>query len=216
MNNHLTARELADVFGISERDVAHYVTTGLFPKATKLGYSVSACIQSFRRGYDDNKYITNAAGVAEFLGLTTQAIYKMQRQGMPRLKRGSYDLRECVRWDRERWRQRADGSLDADADEDKRKAAALRRRREELALGEVEKKLIPVEDYRADTQYLAGLIVSQLSAMPGRLAGEIATETDPGEIRQILNDWQKETRRAIADTLDKRARELNPDVISDN
>jgi phage terminase Nu1 subunit (DNA packaging protein) len=210
-----SVHQLAEVFAITERQVKQYVDEGVFPNATKNGYDVVSCVRGLKRHLEEQQFITNAAGVADFLNLTTPAVYKMQRQGMPRIKRGKYDIRECVRWDRERWRQRAQGSLDADHDEERRKLAVAQRRKAELEVGKLERSLIPLDEYNEDLNFLAGLVVSQLSALPGRLANEVAAAQDPGQARQILYKEVQTVRQILADELTKRALALDPEVNQD-
>src|SRR5512143_4238743 len=62
-------------------------------------------------------------------------------------------------------------------------------------------ELRPLADYQRATTEAMVILATQLDGVPGRLASQLSTMDDAGEIRQVLMDEARRIRSAIADRL---------------
>jgi len=99
-----------------------------------------------------------------------------------------------------------DGTLDLS--HERAKLAAAQTRRSELETARLKREVIPVREIEADLLFLAGTVVSHLSAMPGRLAEELADATHAGQVREILIREIRLTRQSLSEVIAKYACEL--------
>lgn len=196
-----TASSLAKLFGLSERRVTLLASEGIIPKATKSGYDIVACVQAYVRYLENDAFIVNAEGLADFLNLSTAMIYKLSKQGMPRLKRGKYDIKECARWYIESFRGKLEGGETSDVQDERRRLLAQQRRKATIEADLLEGQQIPIDKAAADITKIAGITASQLEALPGRLAYEVVNIQDPGEARQILLKECRKIREQIANAI---------------
>jgi len=194
---------LSGLLGESVRRIQLLASEGIIPKATRSGYDVIACTRGFIQYLKDNKDICNAEELADFFGATTAAIYKWQKQGMPRIKRGKYSKKDCANWLINKWRARAEGTERAELDDERRELVRHQKRKAKVEADTMERTAIPFEEVRVDFEKIGGMVVSEIMALPGRMAGELAALTDPGEVRQKLATETRLLRRRIADAAGK-------------
>jgi len=200
-----SAEVLANLFGISVRQVQVLASEGVIPKADKGVYNVPACVRDYVQHVKAKALITNADGVAEFFDLTPAAIYKMAKEGMPRSKRGKYNLGECTRWYLDKWRAKVEGGEALDIHEERKALIIEQRRRAKLEADKMERTQIPVTEVADDFMAMAGAFVSHLNALPGRHANELASAEDPAEVRQLLLAECRAIRSEIAKQVRKYA-----------
>ena len=112
--------------------------------------------------------------VASAFGVTTRTIQRWHDEGFPREGSGrntTYDLTECINWRIDREREEVERILAAFEDEDasRKKKLAMQARKLELEVGEMEGRLIHVEDL--EELHVAPLaeLRGQLLSIPGRL-----------------------------------------------
>jgi len=68
-------------------------------------------------------WITDAAGLANFIGVTVMTISNYNKMGMPKLERGKYNLKACWRWWLENVHMPKDASKKANTDHERYMAA---------------------------------------------------------------------------------------------
>lgn len=87
--------------------------------------------------------------------------------------------------------------------------------REELEIAERRGELIPAEEVKQAVLLAAGVYASQLDALPGRLANELAALNDPALILDRLRAECNRVRAATASALDELADRLASSVVND-
>jgi phage terminase Nu1 subunit (DNA packaging protein) len=92
---------------------------------------------------------------------------------------------------------------------------AARARRQELAAAREEGLQIPLDAHASDLNTVAGITVSQLDALPGRVAFEIAGISDAAEVANTLRRECRAIRDNIAERVLAFAAALSGDVRTD-
>jgi hypothetical protein len=115
------------------------------------------------------------------------------------LSRGFYDLKDVIK----AWaKYHADGRSAGDAAEEKKLLTIAQRKRIELDMEERKRQLVPLAEAQAAFNESMIIVASQLDALPGRGAGELAGMTDPAVIRSWLFNETRRIRHAAAKHLE--------------
>ena len=96
MSNYLTELEIAELIGITSSQVK----TLNFPNRGAGNYDVKDCVQFYINLVKQNSS-TEVEGVeyiADLLGVSERRVQQYVNEGMPRLGRGEYDVKVCIRW----------------------------------------------------------------------------------------------------------------------
>jgi len=72
--------------------------------------------------------------------------------------------------------------------------------------------LVPVGDFFATGDAMSSVFVQGMEALPGRLANQLAGESNPAVVRQVLKDEVRRVRQSVSDTFERMAREQTLDV----
>jgi len=135
----------------------------------------------------------NKSGLAEVLGCTMTTVGKHVQNGCPVEKEGSntiewvFDTAQVIAWLRARDIADARGANSGSSSEGLRRReraanAGLRELELRRKLGEV----VPIEDVRATVSEQFSFVRSRLTSIPGRLAQELAAESDPDKIEKAI------------------------------
>lgn len=145
-------------------------------------------------------YKAPRAAVIKLLGISQSHFHNLQKAGVFKpLSRGIYDLREVIK----AWaKYHSDGKSSGDAAEEKKLLTIAQRKRIELDLAERQRKLVPLDEAQAAFNESMIIVASQLDALPGRAAGELAGLSDPALIRAWLFDETRRIRDAAAQHLE--------------
>ena len=148
----------------------------------------------------ENAYKAPRAAVIKLLGISQSHFHKLQSAGVFKpLSRGIYDLKDVIK----AWaRYHADGRSAGDAAEEKKLLTIAQRKRIELDMAKTKRELIPLPDAQAAFNESMIIVASQLDALPGRAAGELAGMSEPAVIRAWLFEETRRIRHAAAQHLE--------------
>jgi hypothetical protein len=148
----------------------------------------------------DDTQKTPRADTIKLLGISQSHFHRLQSAGVfAPVVRGRYDLKEVIK----AWaKYHADGRSAGDAAEEKKLLTIAQRKRIELDMAERKRELIPLPDAQAAFNESMIIVASQLDALPGRAAGELAGMNDPAMIRAWLFEETRRIRNAAAQHLE--------------
>lgn len=138
--------------------------------------------------------------LAELLGLSTQMINKLEKDGMPKHSRNRYHAPKCVQWYVGTWKHRAAAAGSADSPDAQRYQSA-RAARAELELKEYASRLVDADLTVEAFNKLAAIFVSALDNLPSRFAAELAALNSPSEIEEILDNERRRIRHVVSDNV---------------
>lgn len=147
--------------------------------------------------------------LGEVLGLGHSMIAKLRDEGMPQVRRGVYDLRECVQWYIDKWRRK-----DPEGGTEQTTRAALnvaQREKVELETQRARGELLPLATVRRVFQAFATAIASRLEGLPASGAAVLADMDTEPEVRAWLVDECHGIRAQLAGIV----RELPGVVLED-
>lgn len=147
--------------------------------------------------------------LGEVLGLGHSMIAKLRDEGMPQVRRGVYDLRECVQWYIDKWRRK-----DPEGGTEQTTRAALntaQREKVELETQRARGELLPLGTVRRVVQSIATAVASRLDGLPARGGALLADMTSEPEVRAWLADECGSIRAQLAGVV----RELPGVVLED-
>lgn len=152
-------------------------------------------------------FLVTQAQLGDVLSLGHSMIAKLRDEGMPRVRTGVYDLRECVGWYVDKWRRaRGDGS-----NEETSTRAALniaQRERIQLEMEQTRGELLQREVVRATIAQLGVVVASRLSGLSSRCAPDLADLRDVAEVRAYL----RAECRSVLEQMAASVRELSADL----
>lgn len=129
-------------------------------------------------------------------GIPARTLTHWSREGaISPIRRGTWNLAETVAAIVRRLRGgAADGST---------RDALLREqtRRLELMNASAVKEQVPRSECEDGWRMLAGLFVTELEALPGRIAGEVLNLSSPSQAREIILGETRRSRQRVADEL---------------
>jgi phage terminase Nu1 subunit (DNA packaging protein) len=187
---------IASICGLREDEVTVFVEAGIMPKPLVAGrFDVPACCAAYIAHLKASRVpkLTSARELAIEFGVSEQLVHKMFRDGMPKAKRGNFDRTACWRWRLERC-QSANSGDNSDLQEERRLLVVEQRRKARMEADAAERSLVPREEVEQGWMVLVGLVRSEMLALAGRLAGEVANVSSPAQARKIID---AESRRIL-------------------
>lgn len=156
--------------------------------------------------------VVNKGGLAKILGVTERALTTWQKNGMPMLVnsgRGgsnSYNTKHVIDWMLQREVQRvapggsgATGILDRNTEDARLKKYQADKAEVDAQIAQ--RKVVFVEDVKDVLSQVAVTYGSQVDAIGGRVANDLAAITDPSEIRARIFEEGRRIRNQTADAL---------------
>lgn len=162
--------------------------------------------------------------LADLIGKSERWITKLIEQGLPVAGGGGrgvavqIDSQAAIEWLilQEVRREMGDEGEDEDglssASTEDRLLKRARREKLQLEIDQVRGRLIPNETFVNLNTSIAAVYATQLDALPSRCAADLAIIDDPALIRARLFEETRRVRKATADRLEHRSRELSADV----
>ncbi|WP_295458919.1 hypothetical protein [uncultured Thiodictyon sp.] len=196
---------IAEVCGISEKQVDTLVREGVMPKPSARGaHDVPACIHAYVQLLRSDKRMYSTKELAALLKVTEPMIYAHRTAGMPMADKGTWDIQVCVPWliQRERDKAHKKGAYTDVSGEELAHERLLSAREERLlkqmAREERERTRVKRSECEAGWSALAGIVVAALEALPGRLAQTMAEAQTVLEARRGLFDEARRIRAELA------------------
>lgn len=143
-------------------------------------------------------YLVTHEQLGEVLGLGHSMIGKLRDEGMPQVRRGVYDLRQCVPWYVDKWRRTA---RPEGGDELTTRAALNIAQREkiEFETARARGEHLPRGVVRAFVEALMVTVATQLDAFGARARDELAAIADPGARARWSDDEVRRIRAQLAE-----------------
>ena len=187
----LSEREtIARVCGITQGEVDGLLRDGIMPRPES-GESpdVAECVRHYIQWYKDTSVprFANADALGEFMEVSKAQVLKLYREGMPRVKRGRYDVKVCVVWYLDRLRSRVQGDIATGVKDERAKLVKEQTRRTRLEADKAERLQVPRDEVEDGYLEVAGVFKASLLAMAPRIASEIAGKTHESEIRKVID-----------------------------
>jgi len=190
--------ELAAIIGETERQVYLLAKEGVVPPAIDGAYDIQKSTAAYITYLKQRRDVVNARELGRILGVTDQAVYRMAREGMPVAKRGKYHVPTCVQWNRERWREIADGKGSREAHDERRLLLREQRLKAEMERRQMEGGLIEIDQAILATRGLVAEFTQGLTSLPSHAAQKVVGRQNAPEIREILKRECNQVRDAIA------------------
>lgn len=162
--------------------------------------------------------------LADLLGKSERWISKLIEEGLPTSGGGGrgvavqIDSQAAIEWLilREVRREMGDDGEDEDglssASTEDRLLKRARREKLQLEIDQVRGRLIPNETFISLNTTIAAVYATQLDALPSRCAADLAILDDPALIRARLFEETRRIRKATAERLEHRSRDLTADA----
>lgn len=140
-----------------------------------------------------------AEELAHLLGITSRQVQRLAKAGiLPRSARGSYDLAAGV----QAWgAYLSQGKATAELGSERRRLTSAQAYRAEIENKRIDGQLFLAADVEIVVSAAMTVVAAGLDSLGGRLAAELAAESDPGVIRQRLLRETRQIRAAAADRL---------------
>jgi len=122
--------------------------------------------------------------IAAVLGLTTRRVRVLIQLGMPKVKRGRYNLADCVQW-YVNYRVKA-ASHASRMDNARLRKLRAEAKEKELKISTMEEKLIPVDEVVKTWSNITAAMKAKLLAIPTKAAPMILSITTQAEAQDIL------------------------------
>jgi phage terminase Nu1 subunit (DNA packaging protein) len=145
------------------------------------------------------KHVVGLAQVAEALNLGERRVQQLAKEGLPRAKRGLYDLDASLRWYvRYLQRKLVERALPEDGNGDgggpatssaatRHKLLSIEAELKQIELAEKREQLISVDRVEKDFAMLALEIKARILSLPPRLAAEVLGERDLAVAQQKID-----------------------------
>jgi phage terminase Nu1 subunit (DNA packaging protein) len=136
--------------------------------------------------------------LSECLNISTNRVSQLVRDGMPRERRGKYDLAQCVRWYLG-FKLKSGPHSTANVNEARKKLYEAQVEKTELETSRIKRETIPADEHMIDMNQLAVMFTSGLDALTGRLSSVL-----PGDQAANAELILKETnaiRESVADAI---------------
>ena len=137
--------------------------------------------------------------IAAVLGLTTRRVRVLIQLGMPKVKRGRYNLAECVQW-YVNYRVKA-ASHASRMDNARLRKLRAEAKEKELKISTMEGKLIPVDEVVKTWSNITAAMRAKLLAIPTKAAPMILSITKQAEAQEILKSYIYEALDELTDDL---------------
>ena len=137
--------------------------------------------------------------LATVLGLTRRQVQRLAKDGViPRLARGRYDLPASV----QSWAAHlAQGKSIKALVSGRQRLITAQAVRAELENKKAEGTVVDLEELRTCLFAVMQTLAYELSGVSSRVAAEVAGETDPSVIQEILSEEHRRIRTSAADAL---------------
>lgn len=170
--------------------------------------------------------IVNGKELAEIFGVTDRAITLWLRNGLPPLtetKRGkanSYNTAQAIKWKINAEIQKIlPGSAKAAILDRNAEDARLKKHQADKAEVDAQKarqEVAAIDDVQDILNRVAVIYGTQIDAISGRLANDLATITDPSEIRARIFEEGRRIRNETADALQEFALGFGSEIFGDS
>lgn len=148
--------------------------------------------------FDRKALIVDRNQLAHVLGVVPSRISQLAREGMPKAKRGRYDLAECVQWMIGFWRERADAS-NRRVDSEGREQLVNAQTEYYRVRTDRERAVLIRRDQVLDVlNRLGGGLAGELDALPVRVVNRLPPEAPPEVLAEVLADECRDTRERCA------------------
>ena len=149
-----------------------------------------------------------ASTIAKLLGVSPRRLTQLVAEGIAiRVARGRYDLTKTVqnfiRYLKAQTPERGSKRYD-----DQTALLATRREMAEIELGERRGDLLAREAVESVFVETLVLMTQRLDGLGGRLAMDLAGESNPAKIRRLISDEVRATRQGFADGLGRLCRDI--------
>lgn len=166
---------------------------------------MSSTEQAALFGTEVDQWCVGPDELAALFNVSVSMVHKyVKNYGMPKAGRGSFNVRECIRWYIEYLNVNA-GEDQHGGNEDRSNSRKLyidaQTERTQLEISERKGLLIPRDQVAHVLHSLAVIVSTQLDGLAPRVAGEVANMTDPGEIQEVIFDECRSVRANIADQI---------------
>lgn len=135
--------------------------------------------------------------LAGVFGVSPRSITYWCDEGMPRVRRGTFDVAACVQWRLSTLMQRDQGT----SDEERRALVRAQTERTQLEASRLRGTLIDADLVHRTLMQLGTLVASQLDGLAGRAAAEVAAMSDTLQVQTYLLAECRSIRTSIADLI---------------
>jgi phage terminase Nu1 subunit (DNA packaging protein) len=139
--------------------------------------------------------------LGSFLGITQRRIQQLFNEGMPRISRGRFNLRQCVRWYIEFLRAATDSSSFDKMQEQKSKLLQAKAAKAAIETEILRGQVLNLEQAQQDIMLIASVIKDEFLSMPGNLVYRVYECKSVGEVKQMLDLEITKILNSVADKL---------------
>lgn len=143
-------------------------------------------------------YQANAAELAELIGITDRQVRNLHRANVLLQNGKKYPLAQSIQ---AYVAYAAHGKVQSEVVDSKSRLMSAQARNAEMDADRKAGQLLDVNDVQSVVNETMTIIAGGLDSLGGRLAGELAGDTDPAIIRQKLLNETRRIRSAAADRL---------------
>lgn len=137
--------------------------------------------------------------LGEVLDLGHSMIAKLRDEGMPQVRRGVYDLRQCVQWYVDKWR-RARGDVGGEEQSTRAALNIAQRERIELEIARTKGESLSRAAVVATFARLGVVLAARLNGLPARAADDLQALATPAEKRAYLREEVRSILAQLATT----------------
>ena len=142
------------------------------------------------------------AQLAKLLGISVRQVQVLvDKEGLPKEGYGKFETIKCVRWYIDYWRDHDRNSM-----YDEKHAMLVQQRvKIELENESNRRKLLPIDEVQTVFNKALASLASVLDSLGPRMANELASNSDPGDIKNVVFAETREIRREFARALESLA-----------
>ena len=155
------------------------------------------------------KYVS-AGELAEYLGISARRVQQLAKEGMPRIGRGEYPLREAVRYYVEYLHRLLDENQNETIITEKIRLTRAKAKKAELEAEKAGGAVLDVEKVRHEVMVLAVALKEAFLSLPGRLAPALSG-LETGEVKQKITEEITDTLNKVAEKLENYAGKTTAD-----
>ena len=133
--------------------------------------------------------------IAELMSVDSRTVNLWAQQGMPKVARGKYRIRECVKWYVNRISAERGGG---DLHDERKKLVVQQRQRVELDNAKARGELVDIAELEDTLNRVGVIIATQLDGLAPRTAAKLATLDDPTVIQGYLLAECRNIRSAVS------------------
>ena len=166
---------------------------------------------------DDPAFLVGPTELAGLLGVHRRTVRRLRERGLEQTKPGKWALSEVLAWFQgDTFKQiqagRIEDAMEGDAalTQARTELARAQRLKLELEIARQQKELLPIEDATFAMMGLAQIMTDSLDGFAPRLAGVVATETDPARCEHAIDAECAQLRRELARAIRQFERDYSP------